>query len=203
MSGYNVQTPSTFVVQPVPLAPEWLPGMMMPYAGPVAPPGWLVCNGQSLLRSQYLALFEVIGTTYGADDSEHFTLPDCRGNVIIGKGTQSYCNALGETGGEQEHTLTIGEMPSHNHAGTTDSAGSHTHTLNNATTVQINGVNTPSGLDNSGGEINCVNTLTATVNANGAHTHTFTTGNTGGGAAHNNLQPYITLNYIIRFIASK
>jgi microcystin-dependent protein len=202
MSGYNVQNPSTFVVQPVPLSPDWLPGMMMPYAGPVAPTNWLLCNGQSLLRSQYLALFEIIGTTYGSVDSEHFNLPDCRGNVIVGKGSQTYCNTLGELGGEQTHTLTTGEMPSHNHTGTTDSAGSHTHTLNNATTVQKTGNNTPSGLDSSANEIDNVNVLTSTVNANGAHVHTFTTGNTGGGAAHNNLQPYITLNYIIRY-ASK
>jgi len=200
MSGYNVHNPNTFVVQPVPVAPDWIPGMMMPFAGTGAPTGWLICDGRTLKISQYLALFQMIGTLYGGDGITTFALPNCSGNVIVGKNSLStYANSLGQSGGEETHLLVSSEMPTHAHTGTTDSAGAHVHTLNNATTVQINGLNTPGSIDNSGGEINCVNTLTASVNSAGAHTHTFTSNSTGGSQPHNNLQPYITLNYIIKF----
>jgi microcystin-dependent protein len=200
MSGYNVHNPNTFVVQPIPLAPDWIPGMMMPFAGTGAPTGWLICDGRTLLISQYLALFQMIGTLYGGNGTTTFALPNCSGNVIVGKDSMStYANTLGQSGGEQTHLLVSSEMPTHAHTGTTDSAGDHTHSLNNATTVQKTGNNTVTSLDSTPNEIDNVNTLTASVNSAGAHTHTFTTNSTGGSQPHNNLQPYITLNYIIKF----
>ena len=212
MSGYNVTNPPNFVVQPVPLAPEWLPGMMMPYAGSVPPTGWLLCQGQSLLRSQYLALFEVIGTTYGAADADHFSLPDCRGNVIVGLSAAPYAGFLGQTGGAAEVTLNVTQIPAHQHGGTTDPAGlhSHTHNANGGTNIGgagpglafSNGASTYAGAtDSSPGEPNLFSQVSAlSIDNNGTHQHSFTTQNTGGGQPHNNLQPYITLNYMIRFL---
>jgi len=92
-------------------------GEIILYAGASSPDArWLPCNGASILRADYPDLFIVIGTTYGAVDSSHFNVPDLQNRVPMGVGT----NALGATLGEASHTLTTGEMPSHNHSeGTT------------------------------------------------------------------------------------
>lgn len=75
--------------------------------------GWLLCNGQAVLRSAYPALFAAIGTTYGAGDSlTTFNVPDARGRALI---AVSPSHALATTGGEETHTQTIAEMPSHDH----------------------------------------------------------------------------------------
>lgn len=89
-------------------------GTVIPFAGSTVPAGWLDCNGASLLRSVYYALYAVIGTTYGAVDGTHFNLPDSRGRTIIGVGTGSglTARALGDTGGFETHTLTEDELPS-------------------------------------------------------------------------------------------
>lgn len=72
-----------------------------------APSGWLLCQGQSLLRTDYPALFAVIGTTYGAVDGTHFTLPDLRQRFPLGKAASGTGNTLGATGGAIDHTHTI------------------------------------------------------------------------------------------------
>lgn len=112
--------------------------------GTSAPPGWLLCFGQSLLRAQYPALFNAIGTTYGSVDGTHFTLPDCRGRINAGKDDMGGSAAnrigavitdngtitgatLGSTGGSSTHTQATGEVGSHGH-GITDPG--HTHTSN-------------------------------------------------------------------------
>src|SRR6266487_3808433 len=76
------------------------------FAGPVAPPGTLFCDGSSLLRADYPALFIVIGTTFGSVDGTHFTLPDLRNRCPVGVGTRT----LAATGGEETHVLTTGEL---------------------------------------------------------------------------------------------
>lgn len=86
------------------------------YTG-TAPVGWLLCQGQSLLRASYPALFAVIGTTYGAVDGTHFTLPDLRDRFPLGSGTK----ALAVTGGALGHTHT---GPSHTHT-----SAAHSHTI--------------------------------------------------------------------------
>ena len=77
------------------------------------PAGTLICDGASLLRSEWPELFEAIGTKYGAADEEHFSLPNAVGRCIIGAGT-GY--ELGSIGGEAEHVLTERELPQHNHS---------------------------------------------------------------------------------------
>lgn len=139
-------------------------GVMMAWGTNTAPNGWLLCDGSAVSRTTYSGLFSVIGTTYGSGDgSTTFNVPNIKGKNIVGRdSSDTSFDVLAETGGEKTHTLTIPEMPSHNHSVTILSGGS--------------------GLGNGGN----------------SNTSTSTTGSTGGGGAHNVLDPYIVLNYIIK-----
>jgi microcystin-dependent protein len=90
----------------------------MPVAFPYAPRGWTSCEGQLLSISQNQALFSLIGTAYGGDGVQTFGLPDLRGRVIVGQGQsasgQQY--STGEKGGTYQTTLSLNQMPAHNHA---------------------------------------------------------------------------------------
>lgn len=93
-------------------------GEIVTYAGSTSPdPKWLPCDGSSLLRVDYPDLFTVLGVVYGAADASHFNLPDLRGRSGIGAGSGSGLSprALGDSFGEETHTLTIGELASHVH----------------------------------------------------------------------------------------
>lgn len=158
-------------------------GALLPFAGSTAPSGWLLCYGQSLLRSSYPALFAAIGTTYGAADGTHFNVPDLRGRVPGGKDDMGGSAAsrltsggsgvdgatLGASGGAETHTLTSGQIPA------------HTHTNN---------------YDGTSGANTAANRLMTTSGTNGAGT--WTSGSAGGGGAHNNAQPTLVLNYLIK-----
>lgn len=122
---------------------------------------WLICNGRSLNRSQYNDLFQVIGTSYGSDSSTTFKLPDFRGRVMgaIGQGNSLTNRPIGTMFGEEKHTMTLSELVTHSHDGTTDISGTHTHT---GTT------------DNGGNHMH-----TGTTNIIGDHTHTGTTDTSG------------------------
>lgn len=98
-------------------------GGVIPFAGSDAPPGWLLCDGSAVSRTDYARLFAVVSTTYGSGDSSTtFNVPDLRGRAPYGKGTNTDNDALGESDGIAEasrspkHTLTTDEMPSHAHA---------------------------------------------------------------------------------------
>jgi len=168
-------------------------GVVVPFAGTGAPTGWLMCFGQAVSRSTYANLFTVISTTYGiGDGSTTFNLPDLRGRVAAGldnmggtdAGRLDWANAAGTTGGAQTHTLTISEMPSHTHV-----QDAHGHqflgkfggSTTISSTLSSPGSANVYGLDNS-----YIGNTTATNQ------------NTGGGGAHNNMQPTILLNYIIK-----
>lgn len=147
-------------------------GSISLFAGSTAPTGWLICDGSAVSRTTYANLFSVIGTTYGTGDgSTTFNIPDIQGKVPVGIDfNDTAFDTLGETGGEKTHTLTIDEMPSHSHA--TDKY-----------------YNTDQGGNSFYGS-----------NATGGHaTSNNGMSNTGGGQAHNNLQPYIVMNYIISY----
>lgn len=193
-------------------------GSVIPFAGAVAPAGWLLCDGSAVSRTTYAALFAVIGTTYGAGDgSTTFNLPNLKGRIPVGRDTgQTEFDTLGETGGAKTHTLSFFELPSHTHGAgtlaagsagghshTAQSAGSHSHTIQNRDTdgtgtfVQ----NRPDAGTAQSVTTDAAGDHTHTTDTQGEHTHTvsgFTAGS-GGGQAHNNLQPYIVLNYLIKY----
>lgn len=162
-------------------------GEVITWAG-AAPPGggWLECNGASLLRADYPALFAAIGTTFGSADSTHFNLPDARGRAIVGvDASQTEFTPLGKTGGAKTHTLTIPEMPSHTHV-----QNPHTHNV--------------MGALKAGGTGTAIRELAEAAStprndaANAAMAAAGTNQNTGGGGAHNNLQPYIAMRFFIK-----
>lgn len=197
-------------------------GGVMQFAGATAPTGWLVCNGASLLRATYPALFAAIGTTWGAVDGTHFTLPDLRGRTPIGVGTGTGLTArsLGATTGAETHTLTAGESSVNAHVHSID----HDHPSVVSSTISAN--HTHSGsvgtgeflyrdsvygtgygiLPTGAGLAVTWNGQTSTISAN--HTHTVDlpnfTGNSGAvsgataGTAHNNMQPSAAVNFIIK-----
>ena len=97
---------------------------MTPFVGQIqafgfnfAPRGWSQCNGQLLPISQYTAVFSLLGTTFGGDGRTTFGLPDLRGRSIVGMGNGPGLSNItwGERGGEENHTLTVAQMPSHTH----------------------------------------------------------------------------------------
>lgn len=154
------------------------------------PDGWLDCNGSLKLRTQYVNLYNAIGYTYsggvysGSDLS--FNVPDIRGRVAVGSGTGSGLTArtLGATGGAETHTLTVGEMPSHDHTSNANGGGSP----GALGLISITGSNTQNAEVNGGNEPDLyANPVALDIN------------NTGGGSAHNNMQPYIVFRYLIKY----
>ena len=141
-----------------------------------APKGWTKCDGALLPINQNQALFSLLGTTYGGDGRVNFGLPDLRTRVPIhmGKG-----HTLGEKAGETAHTLIISELPTHTHAANASNNKGST--------------NLPAGnvLANSN-----PNFLYGAVQNLGAMV-AGTIGNTGGSQPHNNMEPYLVLNFII------
>lgn len=197
-------------------------GVISQYAGSSAPSGYLLCEGQTVSRSTYASLFTAIGTAYGAGDgSTTFALPNLKGRIPVGRDSaQTEFDVLGETGGAKTHTLTTAEMPSHTHTqdahNHTQNAHSHSvydpshyhgpgpghqsyaqNTYPNGSSWYFPGgggyLNANAGMTGYSGTGISLYNNTATNNA-----ATATNQNTGGGGAHNNLQPYITVNYIIK-----
>ena len=140
-----------------------------------APKGWALCNGQLLPINQNQALFSLLGTTFGGDGRVNFALPDQRGRTPIHVGSG---HTLGEKGGEQAHTLSIAELPTHTH-------------VVNASSTATNGVATPNGNFLGGGN----NVYHAPSNLTTMTAATIT--NVGGSQAHLNMQPFLTLNFCI------
>lgn len=187
------------------------------FAGSAAPTGWLLCNGASLLRASYPALFAVIGVVYGAADGTHFNVPNLKGRVVVGvDAAQTEFDALAEVGGTKTHLLIAAEMPSHGHVQnqhnhTQDSHGhtqnAHGHTVRTDDNLYIIGESaayaaggTEAMRRNAGADIAAATNTTATnqTTVAGNQGATATNQNTGGGGAHQNLQPYMALHYIIQ-----
>ena len=139
-----------------------------------APKGWALCNGQLLPINQNQALFSLLGTTFGGDGRVNFALPDLRSRVPIHVGSG---HTLGERGGEQAHTLSIAELPTHTHV----AQGVNT---NAATNVPLG-----NSLANTTALYHAASNLTA-INAG-------TVANVGGSQAHLNMQPFLVLSFCI------
>jgi microcystin-dependent protein len=191
-------------------------GTVLCYGGSKLPDDYLSCNGANVCRRKYHKLFKAIGTIYGSGNGcTTFTLPDLRGRVVVGcgSGTDLTSRSLGDASGEEYHTLTIPEIPSHNHTGTTTTDGSHNHSITDPghthTMTTINddfndsGANPPGFTGDSAGsrtwDIINSGTTGIAINTDGLHNHTFTTSTVGGDSSHNNMQPYLVLKYIIRY----
>lgn len=168
-------------------------GSIMMWPSNTIPEGWHLCDGSSMSRSQYAALFAVLGTTYGNNDSSSFKLPDMRGLYVAGRGANNY-NSLNQKGGANSVALTVDEMPKHNHSGSTEGSGSHSHTLS---VYEKNGEHPLFGSTSDSATISRSATAKTTSSADN-HTHTVSISDTGGNAAHENRPPYIVLNYIIK-----
>jgi microcystin-dependent protein len=141
------------------------------------PKGWATCDGQLLPINQNQALFSLLGTTYGGDGRVNFGLPDLRGRTPIHMGGS---HTLGERGGEQGHTLSIPELPTHSHSAmaanvpSTSSAPSTARVLSKAAGANLYGA---------------ASNLVAMSNTS--------IGSIGGSQAHQNMQPFLTLNFSI------
>lgn len=103
-------------------------GEVRMFAGNYNPENWIICNGQTLNVQQYQALFSLMGTIYGGDGVTTFKAPDLQSRIPIGQGTNTTTNpplssrVLGQTGGEENHTLVYAEMPAHTHSFVTSTA---------------------------------------------------------------------------------
>lgn len=152
------------------------PGTVVPYCASSSPIGWFLCNGSSYSIITYKPLFDVIGYTFGGGESGGtFQVPDLRGRLILGysTGISNISNKeIGDIGGSETHTLTVPEMPSHNH------------------TVDIDSI--------SGWEESAYSVDGAPYRPNKG-SGIFTTNSTGGGQSHPIMQPYMALNYIIKY----
>ena len=187
-------------------------GMLSPFAGSTAPIGWLLSDGSAVSRSAFPALFSAIGTTYGTGDgSTTFNLPDLRGRVAAGRDvSQTEFDTLGETGGAKSVILSASEM-------------NHRHDFsialldNNYAAVGPNAAMGSTGAGQAGAYRYSNSTFTGATASTTFSTTVLTSGTTGtvsatrmisygdtntptlvSPTAHNNLQPYIALNYIIK-----
>lgn len=157
--------------------------MAQPYVGEIrmfggnfAPAGWMFCDGQLLAISENETLFQLIGTTYGGDGQSTFALPDLRGRIPIhfGNGT-----VLSETGGVEQVTLTINQIPSHNHpAGAKNADGNSASPANSIPAIDTTALaygSTPPQQNMNAASVNPI----------------------GGSQPHENMQPFLCVSFII------
>ena len=162
--------------------------------------GWLKCDGRLLQEGDYPALFSVIGTAFGSSGAGTFRLPNCSGRVPAAIGASvAGSHALGEVVGEETHVLTVPEMPSHAHTGTTNSAGTHNHGGSTGTSAPSSWAQGMAAMGGGNDVSEDAGAHSHTIASDGAHTHTFTTDSTGGDAAHNIMQPTIYLGNVFIF----
>ena len=161
-------------------------GSIQAYGGTAAPSGWLICDGRAISRTSYKELFQAIGISFGeGDGSTTFNIPDLRGRTTIGNGLGTASNAvnriIGQTGGSEKVTLSVNQLPSHVHKFNRQQwYGSDTQTTT------------------STGTIYSWKTTTGGSTSYGYQGTDDQYGPTGGGQAHDNMQPYLTTNYIIK-----
>ena len=171
------------------------PGDIKAIGGASVPQGWLLCDGSAVSRTQFVALFNAIGVIWGAGDNvSTFNIPNLTGNVPVGA---SLTFPLGSTGGSATATLSLGNLPTHNH-GIADPG--HIHTINDPghahASVVAASVNTTG---TSTGAVTAGNTSTATTGITTASATTgITTQNAGSGTAFSTISPYAAIQWIIK-----
>jgi microcystin-dependent protein len=146
------------------------------------PKGWALCNGQFLPINQNQALFSLLGTTYGGNGQTTFALPDLRGQVPIHVGNG---HTLGEKAGQQAHTLTTAELPT------------HIHDFSQNTAVVSATANATVGPPTNNYWANNGSTAYSTGGVSLGAMSPQTVSNVGGSQAHQNMQPYLVLNFCI------
>lgn len=153
-------------------------GSVTTFSGSTAPAGWLMCDGTAYSNTAYPDLQAIVGNTYGGTAGSTFAVPDMRGRVPVGKAASGTFNALNNNGGAETHTLTSGQMPSHSHDIYAEwgASGEAPFNVIYNSNMQLAGVS--AGTRSQKGSIVIPS---------------------GGNEAHNNLQPYRVLNYIIKF----
>lgn len=194
-------------------------GIVLPFAGSTAPQGYLLCDGSAVSRDTYSALFDAIGTVYGAGDgSTTFNVPDLSGRVVLGV---SQSHALGTTGGEASHTLTEQELPSHIHIVPAHTHGNNitattpvlAHTVNqavfkynspnyrgtgnNQTIWAYSSLTTAEAIRYDNVAVDNHDPAECTATGSVTVSNSSVSGYFGSGGSHNNMQPYIVVNYII------
>jgi microcystin-dependent protein len=155
-------------------------GEIRMFAGNFAPAGWMFCEGQLLPISENETLFQLIGTTYGGDGQSTFALPDLQGRLPIHQGTnQGNTFTLAQTGGTEETTLTVQQIPAHNHAFLTSAdVGTSAQPTNNVVAKTTTGF----AYINEDPSMNMAPTAISP---------------TGGSQPHTNFQPYLCVDFII------
>lgn len=169
-------------------------GEIKAYAGLTIPDGWLECDGSEVAIADYPLLYSAIGNLWGTpSDANHFVLPNFKGKVPVGyDSSQTEFDTIGESGGAKTHTLTEAQIPAHTH-GARLTNGSIRLFKGNQTTTASGSISfsspTNRQYEQSGTSTNSWQTATFALN----HTHA----SVGGSGAHNNLQPYAVVKYII------
>jgi microcystin-dependent protein len=153
-------------------------GELRMFGGNFAPAGWAFCNGQLLPISQYETLYNLIGTTYGGDGVSTFGLPNLQGRVPIHMGTDRQGTAWveGQISGTENVTLTVQQMPQHNHTVTANASG---------------GSNVPTGNVYGGGD------AMFSTNAPSVQMSNTVISNNAGSVPHSNLMPFLAVSFII------
>lgn len=146
-----------------------------------APRGWAFCDGQILTITQNQSLYSLLGTTYGGDGRTTFALPELRGRtpMHVGTGFES-TYTLGQKAGEETHSVSVAEMPAHNHVLQANSS---------AADVRVPNDNVFANAD--------VNAFRSAAGATAQSMHPGTLLPAGGGQAHENMSPYLALNFCI------
>jgi microcystin-dependent protein len=163
------------------------------FAGNFAPRGWALCQGQIMSIAQNTALFSLLGTTYGGNGQTTFALPDLRGRTPIGTGQGPGLSpkVLGEVGGTETVTLIANQMPAHNHTiGASTSPGNIANPNGNTLAV---------GQVTVGGGTELVNMYASGTNPN-VLLNVQTASIAGGSQPHDNMQPYLGMNFIIALV---